>query len=381
MHEVSRRAEVIGGGIGGLTAAAALARQGWSVTLHERDTEIRAFGSGIYLWSNGMAVLDRLGVLEKVIRGAHCGRAIETRNNRNSTVASVPVNSPGGVRVLTVLRENLINGLVDACHASGVRFESNSAAKSVEPEGSVTFADGRTEFADLVVVADGVGSRLRDRLGLLRQRRSLDQRCARVLIDRAPGLVPAGDEANYIEYMSGKRFVLYTPSSATQVYIAFVCPAADFAAQGDVLPRDEWIRSFPHLRPLVEAVVGDLRWDDFEQVELETWSTGKVAVLGDAAHAQPPYLGQGGGCAMTNAFGLAHAVTHTEGSLRDALTSWEATERPLIEHTQRFSYRVGQLNNVPDLPRTALLTVLGRSSAVGRSRLRAATALPTGCSA
>ncbi|OZC55908.1 4-oxoquinaldine-3-monooxygenase [Rhodococcus sp. 06-621-2] len=328
-----------------------------------------------------MAVLDRLGVLEKVIRGAHYGRAIETRNNRNSTVGSVPVNSPGGVKVLTVLRENLINGLVDACHASGVRFELNSAAKSVEPEGSVTFADGRTEFADLVVVADGVGSRLRDRLGLLRRRRSLDQRCARVLIDRAPGLVPAGDEANYIEYMSGKRFVLYTPSSATQVYIAFVCPTADFAAQGDVLPRDEWIRSFPHLRPLVEAVVGDLRWDDFEQVELETWSTGKVAVLGDAAHAQPPYLGQGGGCAMTNAFGLAHAVTHTEGSLRDALTSWEATERPLIEHTQRFSYRVGQLNNVPDLPCTALLTVLGRSSAVGRSRLRAATALPTGCSA
>lgn len=381
MKQQPRRAEVIGGGVGGLTAAAALARQGWSVTLHERDPEIRAFGSGIYLWSNGLAVLDRLGVHDQVIDGAHYGQAIETRNNHNTTLASIPVNGAGGVKVLTVLRENLINGLVDACRAYGVEFETGSAAVAVTPEGYVTFESGATVSADLVVVADGINSRLRDGLGLLGRRRSIGQRCARVLIDRAPGLVPDADEANYVEYMSGKRFLLYTPSSATQVYIAFVCPTDDTSAQGPVLPRNQWISSFPHLRPLIEATEGKLRWDEFEQTELRSWSSGKVAVLGDAAHAQPPYLGQGGGCAMTNAFGLAHAVSHTHDSLAVGLAQWEATERPLIEHTQRFSCRVARLNNVPNLPRTALMTVLSKSSALGRSRLRAATSVPTGFSA
>ncbi|MDR6174867.1 2-polyprenyl-6-methoxyphenol hydroxylase-like FAD-dependent oxidoreductase [Nocardioides zeae] len=374
---IGRHAEVVGGGIGGLTAAAALARRGWSVRLHERNEAVRALGSGIYLWSNGLAVLDELGVLDRAISDAHYGPSIQTRTGRGDLLVHVPVNGEGQVKVLTIMRERLISALLHAATSAGVEVVCDSTATGVTPSGRLTFADGSTSEADLVVIADGVGSRLRDSLGLLRRRRPLGQRCARVVVPRQPGLVPDADADSYIEWMSGRRFLLYTPSSKTDAYIALVCPRGDDAAIGDPVPIEEWTKTFPQARNLIEQLGPAPRWDEFEQVELTSWSAGKVAVLGDAAHAQPPYLGQGGGCAMMSALGLAVAVSGDE-DLAGQLAAWEQTERPLISHTQRFSFRVGRLNDLPSFPRALLLRALGRSRAFAHARLRAANAVPTG---
>lgn len=370
--------QVVGGGIGGLTAAAALAQRGWAVQIHERDDQLRAFGSGIYLWSNGLAVLNELGVLDQAVEGAHYGRAFESRNHRNTVLSRHPVNRPGHVAVVTILRERLINALVDAARSAGVEFVLNSTATTVDPIGLVGFEDGTRQRADLVVAADGVKSRLRDQLGLVRRHRTLGQSCARLLIPRGPGLVPDDCVDDYVEFYSGKRFILYTPSSTDELYIALVCPNSMAPADGEPIPTDTWIRAYPHLETLIRRLQGNLHWADFEQVELHSWSQGNVAVLGDAAHAQPPYLGQGGGCAMMAALGLAHAVTTGRGELSQRLREWETRERPLIEHTQRFSYLVGRMISIPDTPRSVLLRALARSASFGRSRLRAATAIPTG---
>jgi 2-polyprenyl-6-methoxyphenol hydroxylase-like FAD-dependent oxidoreductase len=379
MGTESRHAEVIGAGIAGLTAATALARCGWSVRIHERDDEIRAVGSGIYLWTNGLAVLDEFSVLDFALDGAHYGGAFETRDRNGRVIGRHPVNVPGGVRVVTILRERLIDSLLSATVSAGVGVVTKSSATRVDPDGVVEFGDGSRAEADLVVIANGVNSRLRDQLGLLRRRRRLGQSCARVLIPREPDLVPTEWENDYVEVYSGKRFVLYTPSSADLLYLALVCPSADGAAIADPLPSTTWIDSFPHLEKLLTSAgkTSISRWDDFERVELHSWSEGKVAVLGDAAHAQPPYLGQGGGCAMAAATGLAQAL-RAPGELPAQLLAWERRERPLIEHTQRFAYWLGRMNDVPDFARAPLLRTLGRSAAFGRSRLRTATSIPHG---
>src|SRR5688572_4223264 len=126
MPSEAGRAEVVGGGIGGLTAAAALARRGWQVRLHERDSQIRALGSGIYLWSNGLAVLDYLGVLDDAVGGAHYGGAFETRDHHNAVVSRIPVNGDSPVRVVTIVRERLINALVAAARSAGVEIVTDS---------------------------------------------------------------------------------------------------------------------------------------------------------------------------------------------------------------------------------------------------------------
>ncbi len=371
-------ARVIGGGIGGLTVAASLAKRGWSVTLYERESSLRARGSGIYLWNNGLAVLADLGVLDEAIEGAHYGPAIETRNAANEVMASVQTGRGKPATVLTAPRNRLIDALARACREFGVEVLTDMEGVSAHPAGSVSFADGTEATADLIVVADGVNSRIRDGLALTESRVGLAQMGTRALIPRTPGFLPVADEPKYIEWMAGQRFVLWTPISDASLYISLVSPRGHPSVATRLGPV-AWTDDFPQLAGLFAALAGyELHWAEFEHITLERWSTGRVAVLGDAAHAQPPYLGQGGGCAMMNAVGLAHAVTVGEGGISDRLRFWEETERPLIEYTQNFSTGVAQLNDLPESVRTTFVGALAASADFGRNRLRAAMTTPTG---
>src|ERR1700744_4748980 len=143
------------------------------------------------------------------------------------------------------------------------------------------------------------------------------------------------DGATTIEYWSGSRRVLYTPCSETEIYIALVMLDTDTAAKAVPIDRGTWTKAFPHLEPLI-ARLSDGRDDRFENIPLKRGSAGKGAVRGDASHALPPNIGQGGGCAMMNALSLA-VYLDREPDTQTALQIWERNERALTEHTQRIS--------------------------------------------
>ncbi|MEU6058869.1 NAD(P)/FAD-dependent oxidoreductase [Streptomyces sp. NPDC047097] len=380
----SRTATVVGGGIGGLTAAAALARNGWQVRLHERLPAIRAIGAGIYLWDNGLFALDTIGALETATAGAHVAPAVEMRARNGKAFLTVNVNTEDGPRCLTVLRDQLVTALVDAAEAAGVVLVTGSAATAVRPDGTVHFAAAEPERADLVVVADGVHSRLRDSVDLAYTRIRMPQGAARMMIPAPAGGPAAGDAVRHLEYFHGRRRLLYTPCTPEQVYLAFTCDADDPAIDGSFVDTGAWSRSFPGMAGVLEAADGVpvTRWDTFEYVRLSRWSRGRVAFLGDAAHAQPPYLGQGGGTAMTNAVALAAAVSRPGPTLPAALAAWERETRPGVERTQRTSYRMRLLNRVPDSVRNTLMGLAGRTSRyidahLAATRLRPGTNPPT----
>nr|WP_243410935.1 NAD(P)-binding protein [Pusillimonas noertemannii] len=90
---------IAGGGLGGLATAAALARTGWRVTVFERQNELRANGSGIYIWENGLRVLEALGACEDAIRDAFRGTHFEQRDNRNAIIESAAI--PSDRRLMT----------------------------------------------------------------------------------------------------------------------------------------------------------------------------------------------------------------------------------------------------------------------------------------
>jgi 2-polyprenyl-6-methoxyphenol hydroxylase-like FAD-dependent oxidoreductase len=375
-----RKASVIGAGIAGLTAASALAARGWSVDVFERSPAIRAYGSGIYLWENGLRVLEAVGALDQAVEGAHWGVERETRNHRNELTGRHVFESSSYGRVVTILRQQLMDALAGAAVRAGAHIHLAREALRVEPDGSVEFANGDTERFDLVVVADGVHSRARDSLGLLQARYSSGDGAIRFMIPRTEEerASPAGQR--YVEYWSGTRRLLYTPCNSRYVYLALTALNDDEEARRTPFPHEVWARSFPHLAPLIGRIDTQGRWDNFETIRLHSWSRGVVAVIGDAAHAQPPNLGQGGGCALMNGLSLA---TYVSGgcSIEDALVAWERKERPLIEHTQRMSGILSAVTTLSDNERSAFFKKATRSNWFTRQRWKTLHHVPTGTTA
>ncbi len=171
----------------------------------------------------------------------------------------------------------------------------------------------------------------------------------RMLIDKTPEEMASGDGGTTIENWSGSRRILYTPVSETEVYIAL-----DHAAfrRGRTARADRQAptgsEAFPHLvRPDRPASSTTARYGRFEYIRLKSWSSGRVAMLGDAAHALPPNIGQGAGCSMMNGLSLAYYLDR-EKDMATALKTWETNERPMTEHTQRISVFLGLPTHMAD---------------------------------
>src|SRR5882672_11448576 len=212
-----RHAEIVGAGFAGLTAACALAQRGWSVRVHERADRLRATGAGIYIYENGLRVLEAVGAYEAAIAGAPFAHTREVRDDENRVVS---VHKWAGSRVFSVVRQRVINALAEAARAAGVEIVTSSPVASATPEGELVLADGRRLKADLVVAADGSNSRIRDALGLTAKRKYLVDGAVRLMIDKTAEERAVADGAKTVEYWSGTRRVLYTPCSETDIYIA-----------------------------------------------------------------------------------------------------------------------------------------------------------------
>ena len=371
---MKRHAEIAGAGFAGLTAACALAQRGWSVRVHERGQRLRTTGAGIYIYENGLRVLAAVGAYEEAIKGAPFAHTREVRDDRNRVIS---VHRWEGSRVFSIVRQTVINALAAAAERAGAEIVTGSVATAASADGELVLADGRRLKADLIVGADGSNSAVREAVGLLRKRKFLVDGATRLLIAKTEQERVAADSGTTVEYWSGTRRVLYTPCSENDIYIALTMLDRDETAKATPVRKDAWERWFPHLGPLIGRFGEQGRYDRFDLIKLRRWSAGRVALVGDAAHAQPPNIGQGGGCAMMNALSLAvHLERHAD--VPAALAAWEKNERPITEHTQRMSYLLGLPTTWPPLLRTFALGWAGRSKWLVRQRTKTALHWPTG---
>jgi 2-polyprenyl-6-methoxyphenol hydroxylase-like FAD-dependent oxidoreductase len=376
-----RHAEIVGGGFGGIVAAIGLADRGWSVRVHERRPELREAGYGIAIQDNMVRVFAALGVDREVLAG---GMAIDRRESLDGAGRLI-LGMRNGLGRYRISRHHIVSRLFDRARAAGVEIVFGSEVAEIDPGGAIRIADGRRLGADLVVVASGINSRFPARLGLLD--RVIPQREGAVRVTIPRGETDRARDAKsgkvMIEAWADRRRVLYCPNNADEIYVILTCDADDARAWRIPIDIDAWLRSFPGLedilrRTVAEADWSDARWARFETLRLRRWSAGNVAVLGDAAHAMPPYLGQGAGHAMMNALGLAVAV---EGgtTIPAALQAWEARERPLTDHTQRWTRIYGGILHVPDRLKPLAIRAERDVPWIAAQYARAANHVPTGC--
>jgi 2-polyprenyl-6-methoxyphenol hydroxylase-like FAD-dependent oxidoreductase len=280
-------------------------------------------------------------------------------------------------------RQHIIALLAERARAAGADIQFNSSVKHTDPAGSVTLGDGRELAADLVVVADGINSTIREALGLTK-RRIWGRDCGvRINIPRRPDEIAADDRDGtvMIEAWADKRRVLYCPVTKGEFYVLLTCTKQDVAAATSPIDPDVWARSFPAMRGLFvrirdEADWPQSHWAHFQTMRLKRWSAGRVAVLGDAAHAMPPYLAQGAGHAMMNALGLAESLRQA-ATIEAALAEWERRERPLTEHTQLWTRIYGATMFLPK-PLKTISILVEKIPWIAAQYLRAANHVPTG---
>lgn len=376
----ARHAEIAGAGFSGLVAAVALAQRGWSVRMHERTPFVRAAGFGIATHQNTTRVLDALGVFEAVRIGSMPMVRMEIYNAKNEMTASTARN-----RSFRISRQHMITVLADKARSLGVEILTESPVAAATAEGELVLESGKRLKADLVIGADGCNSRVRDSLDLLAERIWLNDGALRFMIPRGAG-EPACDPAvggPLREYWSGTRRFHYSACSPDDIHIAMSCLYSD--ERGKTVPLDAaaWKQSFPHLEGVIDRIAAHapwerVIWERFQQIRLKRWSCGRVAIIGDAANAMPPNLGQGGGCAMMNALALAVALDE-RSEVPQALDHWETRERPLTEHTQRWSRLYSHTTTMPEALRSLVFAATGRIGWLRGQLQRTANHTPTGC--
>lgn len=331
------RAEIVGGGLAGLAGALALARRGWSVRVHERGRELREIGAGLYLKENGLRALEDLD-----IAGDALARAV--RLDRMDIV-----DIPSGrslsrdatqIRVYTVLRTDLHRAMATAATAAGVEIATSSTGVAATPGGRLSLREpGQEVQADLIVGADGVASAVRQSLGLGRAVKTLPEGATRLLVRRLPGELGCRSA----EYWGGRNRLLVTPCSPEDLYVALMAPESDRRASAVPVDVARWADCFPEHRDLLARIdPARATHHTNAHVTVRGWTAGRACILGDAAHGQPPNLGQGAGLAISNAVQLAAAMD-SAATVEEGLARWQARWLPVARMVQQWSYWYGVL--------------------------------------
>lgn len=344
---------VVGGGIGGLTAALCLARAGREVALLEQVARPREVGAGILLMNNGLAVLAGLGLADELVRAGYVVRAVTVHDAAGSLLATIPVpdRGPGLDHALMVRRSTLHQVLLDAAmREPGISVRLGRRVTAAGRDGQVTVAgpDGpETAVANLVVGADGVHSAVRRSGDFGVRVHDLAALSIRALVR---GEEPMLDGLR--EYWSPAGVFGGAPMGDGSTYFftsATKAPLPHAVALGDLgLFRAIWKRALPAAGPVLDrlATFDQLCVTGIVKVDCRRWVDGRLALLGDAAHAMPPNLGQGGSSAILDAAVLALELTAAR-SIEEGLQQYAARRLPAARAAQTRALRLLKLTEVP----------------------------------
>jgi len=348
---------IIGGGIGGLSAALALQRRGFQVAVYERAKEIREVGAGVIITANARRALRDLGVDDKleamsstiaIFHTCHFATGAVLRAVSNEDISrKVGAASLGVYRadLHSVLMASVLANDPHCLHASSefVRLVQDAAGVTV------TFANGGAVRSDVVVGADGNASAVRSFLFPEEAPKFAGQVAFRSLIPW--GLLPASvRERGSIMSAGPGRYLLCYPLRGGQIMnLIGLVQSGEWAAEGWTTPATnaEFAQAFAGFEPdLVELIhripQGELfKWGLRDREPLQNWTVGRVTTLGDAAHPMTPFLGQGACLAIEDGLILARAFA-ASSTVQQALARYEAVCKPRGTMVQLASREEGQ---------------------------------------
>jgi len=361
------RIAIVGAGIGGLVLSLALGRRGIDPEVFEQARELTEIGAAVALSANGVRELQRFGLLDALVAVSTEPTELIYRDGRTGQrIAAHPVRINGAYRKrfgapLCGLHRAELQRILSAA-LSRERLHLGHRLVDFKDRGDrivLTFADGQSAEADLVIAADGVRSTARSYVSggeQLQYSRTSGFRGI-VPISKLPSLPDPlalqfwmGPSAHLLHYAIG-------PRGDHINFLAVVEGPASWPSLEKGLAEassEEALAAFEGWHPVVTEMVGavghDVRWGLFVARPLRRWRRGRVVLLGDAAHAMLPHHGQGANVTIEDAVTLAELITENGADLDAALDEYESFRRARTRMIQRASWMGNHALHVRDGP-------------------------------
>jgi len=355
------RVAVIGGGIGGLTAARALLRRGFEVRVYESSPELKEIGAGVALGPNAMKALRSLDLEDPVRAIGYQSKFQHLRTWKGRLISKTDATATAqrfGANACTIHRADLLDVLARSIPSEVVtlsaRCETVTPAGSGEPASGATaqFTDGTQIEADIIVGADGIHSAVRESLFGPDAPMFTGKICYRSVIAVADlpqrriepyeglWLGPHGTLVIYGVRHGELINVVAHYDDATYQHESWIAECE----RGEILER--YRRWHSSLREVFEAGRTWYKWALYDRDPIPAWTQGRATVLGDAAHPMLPYLGQGAGQAIEDGCVLAAALDRHAEEPAAALALYEASRRPRASRVVLTSRERGNDNHL-----------------------------------
>lgn len=330
---------IAGGGIGGLTAALCCLHHGHDVTVLEQATELGEVGAGIQIPPNAMKVFQALGIQGLVEKNAFQPEAIETRMGESGlTLFKIPLSDHAtkkwGAPYLHIHRADYIGALKTALldrAPQAVRLGACVSSYSQdEASVTVTLEDGERLSGDVLIGTDGIHSQVR------RQMQGPDQPIftGNVAWRAVVPMKTLGKNApnpTACAWMGrGKHAVTYRLRRGTLANFVGVIERDDWTKEGwnERGSKDEALRDFSGWHPTISEIIGKadnlFRWALFDRPPLKTWTDGRAALLGDAAHPMLPFMAQGAAMAVEDAWAIASELSEPNRPVSASLIAYQS---------------------------------------------------------
>lgn len=343
-----------GAGIGGLTLAIALQQHGYTVKIVERSEGLSEVGAGIWMAANPMQVYAKLGVADAIVDAGWTVRTLRLLDSKSGDIQVTDMSEIAqryGFETVALHRAVLQKVLGQHLKYETIRFSSEVHSVVPQKRGIVaTMADGSTCEASILVGADGLNSQVRRMAALGGEKRYSGSSSYRA-IARGARVLPLEAEHEAFEIWARGCRVGFSKINARDFYwyMTFDAPMGESTSPERMSTHAEAIfrQHFPQWIGLLQATLpGEiLRTDISDLKPLSSWSSGRICLIGDAAHATTPNLGQGGAMAVEDSLVLLNAFQQC-GLNEAALKRFEQQRRKKVDWTVSTSASIGKICHI-----------------------------------
>lgn len=357
---------IIGAGIGGLTTALTLQKKGIKVAIYESAVEIKPVGAGIIIANNAMQVFKKLGLQDKIEKAGNKISCMKITNQNLEPLSVIELSDyekKYGVHNTAIHRGELQKILADEVGHNNINLSKKLAKIEKNEIYKLTFEDNSTLESKVVIGADGIKSVVRNQLFKPSTLRNAKQKCWRGIceIDLPVQYHHELNEA----WGKGKRFG-FVKISAAKVYWFALTNSKNNDSEGVNL-EEQFAEFHTDILKIIAATTSDqiISSDIIDLKPIEKWSSENVCLIGDAAHATTPNLGQGACQAIEDAYVLGRVIDGNT-SIAGAFKEFEKIRRKKALKIVDTSWKLGKIaqleNNVAIWLRNSLLSVLPDSA-------------------